>query len=74
MRHPIQRFCEKHGITQREFALRVGLSVDYVRQIATAQHIPGRRAAMKIVEKTGGEIGLVELLTWERPASTGSAA
>lgn len=29
---------------------------------------------MKIVEKTGGEIGLVELLTWERPVSAEPAA
>lgn len=66
--HPIRRYCEKHGITQVEFALLVGLSVHYVRQIIGGAHVPGRRAAMRIVEKTGGEIALVELLTWERAA------
>ena len=72
LEHPIKRYCEQHGITQVEFAARVGLSKYYVRQISCGLHIPGARAAKRIVEKTGGEIGLVELLTWERPR-TGDA-
>lgn len=74
MDHPIRRYCEKHGLTQAEFALRVGLSANYVRQITCGMHIPGRRAALRIVEKTGGEISLVELLTWERSADAAGAA
>lgn len=71
--HPIKKYCEATEISQAEFARRVGLSAPYVSQIINSAADIGRVAAKTIVAQTGGEITLLELLTWHSdPASRDS--
>ncbi len=63
--HPIRRYCELHGLTQRTFADIVGFSEGFISQMIRGHDVCGRSAAIQIVKKTGGEIRLEELLTWE---------
>lgn len=71
--HPIKQYCEEMEIPQAEFARRMGLSAPYISQIIHGAAEIGRVAAQTIVAKTGGEITLLELLTWQAPpASRGS--
>lgn len=72
--HPIKRYCEKHGLNQKEFADAMGLSAGFVSQLITGREKCGRRAGLKIVQRCGGEITLQELLTWEPRASVESPA
>ena len=66
--HPIARYIDEAGITQREFATRCGLSPQFVNDMIAGRYTPGVATAKTIVEKTGGSIRLDELLTWEPPA------
>jgi len=70
--HPIAQYCQKHEITQAAFARQVGLSEPYVCQLISGRDRCGRNAALKIVAKTGGEVQLERLLTWE-PAKDSAA-
>lgn len=51
----------------------MGLSPGFISQLISGSERCGRIAALRIVEKTGGEIQLAELLTWD-PKSDGAAA
>lgn len=62
--HPILAYCEKHGLTQREFAKQVALSEPFVSQLIRGRERCGRNAGLKIVSRTGGEVSLERLLTW----------
>ena len=70
--HPIAQYCNKHEITKLAFARQVGLSEPYICQMISGRDKPGRNAALTIVAKTGGEVPLERLLTWE--AAGGGAA
>ncbi len=71
MKHPIRRYCEKKSITQQEFADTVGLSGPFISQLISGRDVCGRTAALAIFQKTGGEITLAELLTWEPKKGAG---
>ena len=63
--HPIKRYCEKRGLSQREFADQVGLSEGFISQLIRGHEVCGRQAALQIHDKTHGAVGLEELLKWE---------
>ena len=63
--HPIKRYCNKHGLTQRAFAQQVGLSEGFVSQLVSGRQYCGREAAIQIRDCTDGEISIEKLLTWE---------
>jgi len=65
MDHPIRSYCVERNLRQREFAKTVGLSEGFISQLILGRERCGRDAALSIVEKTGGEIDLTELLTWK---------
>ncbi len=75
--HPFRRYCLEHDLTQAEFARLVSLSPPYVSQLISGRERIGRIAALRVVEKTGGEVTLAQLLTWEpatpKPAAEGAA-
>ncbi len=66
--HPIKVYCERHGITQAEFAQRVGLSAAYVSQVSRGIEHMGREAAQKIVAATDGELTFDALFGWRPEA------
>ncbi len=63
--HPIRRYCEKREITQRAFADIVGFTEGFISQMIRGHDVCGRNAALQIFHRTGGDIGLEELLAWE---------
>lgn len=67
--HPIKAYCETHGITQSEFARRVGLSAPFVSLVIRGVEKLGREAAEKIVDKTAGEITFDALFRWRPEAA-----
>lgn len=72
--HPIRRYCEQRKIRQRVFAELVGLSEGFVSQLITGRERCGRDAGLKIVQRTGGAIELVELLSWDRSETRAASA
>ena len=69
--HPIRRYCDDRELTQRAFADIVGFTEGFISQMIRGHDVCGRNAAIQIVKKTGGEIRLEELLTWESDRSVG---
>lgn len=67
--HPIKVYCERHGLTQAEFAERIGLSAAYVSQVIRGVERMGREAAEKIVAATGGELTFDALFGWRPEAA-----
>ncbi len=62
--HPIKAYCERHELTQADFAERVGLSAAYVSQVIRGVERMGREAAEKIVAATDGELTFDALFGW----------
>lgn len=69
-KHPIRRYCLERNISQRDFAAVVGLTEGFISQLVHGHEVCGRSAAIEIVKKTGGEIRLEELITWEANKKT----
>ena len=67
--HPIRRYCKAHGTTQSALASAAGISKQYVCDMIAGRAPCGRGGALAIVEATGGEITLAEILTWEPEAA-----
>jgi hypothetical protein len=68
--HPIDRYCERHGIKRAALAKRAGLSPQFLSDVVGARKPPGvkrhrmlgRESAVKLVLATEGELTLDELL------------
>tara|TARA_B100000809_G_scaffold121754_1_gene119911 strand:- start:91 stop:291 length:201 start_codon:yes stop_codon:yes gene_type:complete len=60
--HPIAKFLESQGLTQADFAKRVGLSRQQINNVVRGRSNPSLRTIRKIVEVTGGEITLLDLV------------
>lgn len=60
--HPISKFLESQGLTQADFAKRVGLSRQQINNVVRGRSNPSLRTIRKIVEVTGGEITLLDLV------------
>ncbi len=69
--HPIKRYCEKRGLLQKEFAEVVGYTEGFISQLILGREVCGRLAAITISQKTGGELTIPELITWEPKGRTG---
>ncbi len=67
--HPIKVYCERHGLTQSEFAALVGLSAPFVSTVIRGTDRLGREGARKIVAATDGELSFDDLLGWNPSAS-----
>ena len=63
--HPIKRYCERHDLTQAEFATRVGLSAPFVSEVIRGVYRLGRDGARKVVNATRGELSFDALLGWD---------
>ena len=63
--HPILRYVKKRGITQAEFAKRVGASPQLISDVIHSRGFLGREKSLQVVQTTGGEIGLEELAAWD---------
>ncbi len=66
--HPIRKYLERLGISQREFARRAGVKPSSLNDVIQGRSHLGRENALNVVRITGGEVTLEELLTW-KPAS-----
>jgi transcriptional regulator with XRE-family HTH domain len=60
--HPISKFLEGQGLTQADFAKQVGLSRQQINNVVRGRSNPSLRTIRKIVEVTGGEITLLDLV------------
>jgi DNA-binding transcriptional regulator YdaS (Cro superfamily) len=67
----IQAYIERHGLTQTEFAKRIGVDQSMVSQWVTHRRPISPEAAMKIEQKTNGEISKADLRAdlWQRQAA-----
>jgi hypothetical protein len=64
-----KQYLDKYGKTATEsLALRAGTSFAYFYQIALGHSHPSRKMALRLVKESGGEMTLVELMTFERAA------
>lgn len=63
--HPIIRFLNEQGWTQRQLAAAADLSPQHISNIAKRTHACGRKAAMKIERATGGKVTADELIRIE---------
>lgn len=60
--HAIDRYKNRHRVTDEELASAVGISVHYLRKIRYGERIPTRNVAVRISAATGGEITIEQLL------------
>lgn len=65
--HPIERYLNETGQTQRQFADMVSLSLSYVNGIMRGDKNCGSGAALKIHLGTNGAISVLELLQANPP-------
>ena len=63
--HPISRHLEQAEITQAEFARRMDISPQLVNDLIKGRCNIGRETALRMVERTGGDLQLHELLAWD---------
>jgi DNA-binding transcriptional regulator YdaS (Cro superfamily) len=66
----IQAYLERHGLTQEGFAKRIGVGQSMVSQWVTHRRPISPEAAMKIEQKTKGELSKADLRSdlWQRAA------
>jgi transcriptional regulator with XRE-family HTH domain len=63
----LKEWIEKSQLTQREFALALGLAQrNYINRIINQRKIPSRSLADQIEKITHGEVSALELLYPER--------
>ncbi|WP_092419164.1 helix-turn-helix transcriptional regulator [Alloyangia pacifica] len=58
----LSEYLRSNGLSQREFAARVGLSKTYVNEIVAGSKTPSLKAALEIQEATKGAVTLASLL------------
>lgn len=69
MKHPISRYIAEHEhMNQSRFAEMCRLSAGFVCDLIKGRSAPSVETAQRICAATGGEIQLVELLTWKKVA------
>ena len=59
-------YLKENGLTQREFASRIGRSRSYVSMLLSGRKVPGLRTAKSIQDATGGQVSAFSLLDGER--------
>lgn len=59
--HAFIRYMKRHGLTQTQFAERMGLSQGTVSLAISGRKPLGHKAAIRIAKKTKGEIPLEEI-------------
>ncbi len=64
-KHPIRKYLEENDLTQVEFADRMGYKQGFISSLINGGDVCGRKAAIRIMTKTGGKIQLEELIMWE---------
>ena len=57
-----REYLDKHGITYREFAEKLGIHPQSLKNIACGMRRPGLRLSLKIEELTNGEVTPRELV------------
>lgn len=69
MGHPIDRYCEAHGIPRAELARRADVSPQFLADVVSGRRQLGRESAVALVESTEGELTLDELLMPSAPTA-----
>jgi transcriptional regulator with XRE-family HTH domain len=64
--HPIRRYCRATKTSQHELARRAGISHQLISHFLVGRRVCGARAGLAIVDASGRQIDLEELLRWGR--------
>lgn len=59
--HPIKKYCEDKGLTQKQFAELAGLHYQEISNFINGVKSPGKSAADKIARASRGEITFRDL-------------
>ena len=76
-RHPLRRYCLKHGISLAELGRRAptddgrGLSRSWVNDIVNGRYAISAKAALQLHAATEGEVAISDLLTWRQAEQRG---
>lgn len=65
--NPIRRYKDAHGMTYRELAKRLGISLDYAKKLGSGGLTRvSLEVAARIERKTRGEVSFAALVEWMR--------
>jgi len=70
---PIDRYLETSGRLARELAEAAGISEAYLSKLRHGRKACGAEVGLRLLEASGGELDLEELLRWRRPADRPAA-
>ena len=59
----LHEYMQRHHLSQREFAERIGTTQPVINRFARGKVIPGRRLALAIERETGGA---VTVASWDQ--------